>query len=242
MPRYVIDVHYDGTRYAGWQTQPNAVTVQSEVDRALTMVLRTPTFCYGAGRTDAGVHALQMPAHFDYDGELHPHFMRAMNGVLPTDIALIRAYEAPNAEFHARFSAKWRSYRYQLIFRKHPHLFHRAFWVKEEIDVEAMQRGAKILLEYDSFESLCKAHGSNKTYLCKMMESYWEWEGDMLVYHVKADRFLRGMVRAIVGTLLLMGTGKLDEQGFRDILEAKDRKKAGGSVVADGLFLDGVGY
>jgi tRNA pseudouridine38-40 synthase len=125
--RYVIDVRYDGTNYSGWQAQDNAVSVQSVLDKALELLLRHPVIIYGAGRTDAGVHAIQMPAHFDHEGELHPHFLRAINAILPTAIAVTRVYPAPSEDFHARFSAKSRAYRYQLIFTKNPHLYHFSF-------------------------------------------------------------------------------------------------------------------
>ena len=240
--RYVVDVRYDGTGYSGWQAQGNAVGVQTVLNKAIETLLRHPVDAYGAGRTDAGVHALQMPAHFDHEGELHPHFLRALNAILPPDISVMRVYPAPSDAFHARFSAKYRAYRYQMIFKKNPFHHRFAYFIKESLDVEAMQRGAAIIGDYNSFESFCKAGGSNKTFFCKIMDSGFEWEGDMLVYHVKADRFLRGMVRTIMGTLLLMGKGKLDEQGLRRIIEAKDRKLAGTAVFPGGLFLSEVGY
>ena len=243
MPRYVLDVAYDGTRFSGWQMQPNAVSVQEELHRVMQTVLKVPVYTYGAGRTDAGVHAIQMPAHFDYDGELHPQFLWAMNAILPPDIAVTRVYKAPTENFHARYSARWRAYRYQITFQKNPRYYQRAFWVKgEPLDTAAMQLGAEIIMEYDSFESFCKSQGSNKTYFCKLKESRWEVEDDLFVYHVKADRFLRGMVRTIVGTLLLMGKREIDEQGLRDILESKDRRRAGQSVSPCGLYLRAVGF
>lgn len=242
MPRYVIDVRYNGTEYAGWQCQENATTVQGELEIALQKLLRQQVETTGAGRTDAGVHALILPTHFDYEGDLHPHFFKAINGLLPRDIAVTKVHRAIDPNFNARFSAVSRAYRYQFIFKKDPMLLGFSRWLKERIDVEAMDKVARTLFDYNSFESFCKANGNNKTFFCKIMDSRFEWEGDMLVYHVKADRFLRGMVRTIVGTLLMVGKGTLDEAGFRAIIEAKDRTKAGSSEMAGGLFLSEVNY
>ena len=240
--RYILDVRYRGTNYSGWQVQENAHTVQAELDKALSLILKRPISTMGAGRTDAGVHALQLPTHFDLDEDLHPAFQKAVNAVLPDDISITRTYKALADNFHARFTATHRAYRYNIIFQKDPFWYQRSWWCKEKIQLEPMQRGAEIIKEYNSFESFCKARGNNKTFFCDIMESRWEVEGEAWVYHVKANRFLRGMVRAIVGTLFLMGKGVLDEAGLRKILEAKDRKLAGPSVIADGLFLTEVGY
>lgn len=240
MPRYVVDVAFKGAAYAGWQIQENAVTVQGELDVALGKVLRATISTYGAGRTDAGVHATKMPAHFDYEGELPKHFMLAVNAVLPRDIAVMKAYRAVAPNFHARFSARERAYRYHLTFFKDPirHGFSR--WVKEEVDMDRLQSAAKVLLEYDSFESFCKTNSNNKTFICNIKESYFAWEGDLLVYHIRANRFLRGMVRTIVGTLLLVGRGVIDEAELRRIIEAKTRQHVGPSELAEGLFLSDV--
>lgn len=240
--RYILDVRYKGTDYSGWQTQPNATTIQGELNKALSLLLREEMGSYGAGRTDAGVHALQMPTHFDYDGELHPHFFRSLNAVLPPAIAIMQVYRALRPNFHARFDATSRAYRYNIVFQKDPNYYQRAWWCKEDIRIDSMQEGAEVIKEFDSFESFCKSNANNKTFFCKIMESRWEKEGDMWVYHVKADRFLRGMVRAMVGTMYEMGKGKLDAEGLREILRSKDRRAAGGSAPADGLFLTEVIY
>lgn len=240
--RYVLDVRYKGTGYSGWQFQPNAITIQEELNKALSLLLRKETGSYGAGRTDAGVHALQMPTHFDYEGELHPQFFRSLNAMLPPAISIMQVYRTLRKDFHARFDAVTRAYRYNMVFHKDPFQYQRSWWHKENLNFDAMQEGAAIIKEFDSFESFCKANASNKTFFCDIMESYWEKEGDMWVYHVKANRFLRGMVRTIVGTLQDMGKGKLDAEGLRDILNAKDRRKAGSAAPADGLFLTEVTY
>ena len=240
--RYVLDVRYKGTDYSGWQSQPNATTVQGELNKALELLLRTEIVSYGAGRTDAGVHALTMPTHFDYAGELHPHFFRSLNAVLPPAIAIMGVYRPTRTNFHARFDATSRAYRYFLAFRKDPNHYQRSWWCKENIDFDLMQKGAEVFLEFDSFESFCKANANNKTFFCDIKHSYWEKEDDLWVFNVKADRFLRGMVRAMVGTMIDMGKGKLDPDGLREVLRAKDRRKAGGSAPADGLFLTQVNY
>lgn len=240
--RYVVEVRYRGTHYSGWQVQENATTVQGELDRCISLLLKRPVRSYGAGRTDAGVHALHMPAHFDHDEALHPAFFKSLNAILPSDISIVQVFEAIDDSFHARFSATSRSYRYHMIFEKDPFWFERSWWCKEKVDFEAMQKGAAIIKEYDSFESFCKTNANNKTFFCDIRESYWQWEGDSWTYHVTADRFLRGMVRTIVGTLFEMGKGNLDEAGLRKIIEGRDRKLAGTSVYGGGLFLTEVGY
>lgn len=240
--RYVIDVAYQGTDYSGWQIQPNAHTVQEEVNRVLSVLLKQPMSSMGAGRTDAGVHALKMPVHFDFEQELHPHFLKSMNALLPPAISVTRAYVPTTDNFNARFDAISRAYRYHLIFDKRPFWYNRAWWCKEKLDPEIMMRGAEIIKEYDSFESFCKARHSNKTYHCRIDRSELVWEDDMLVYHVKANRFLRGMVRTIMGTLYGLGKGALDLDGLRKVIEAKNRQQAGTSVVPDGLYLSEVNY
>lgn len=242
MPRYVIDVAYKGSNFSGWQKQANAVTVQEKIDKALTTLLRQDIEIYGAGRTDAGVHGVQMPAHFSYDGPLHPSFMIAINAILPHSIAVTDLYRARREDFHARFDATYRRYKYQMIFQKAPLLHNLVHFQRSPVDEAAMREAAEILMEYDSFESFCKSGGSNKTFFCKITESRFEWEDDKLTYWVKADRFLRGMVRAIVGTLLMVGEGKLSLEGLREVIEAKDRRRAGSSVPAWGLYLMEVGY
>ncbi len=240
--RYILDVRYNGTDYSGWQTQPNAPTVQGELTKALNILLRKEIETYGAGRTDAGVHAMQMPTHFDYEGELHPHFFRSLNGILPPSIAVMQVYRALRDNFHARFDAISRTYRYNIIFYKDPNHYQCAWWCKDDLRIGAMQEGAEVFKEFDSFESFCKTNASNKTFFCDIMESRWEKENDLWVYHVKANRFLRGMVRTMVGTMYEMGKGKLDAEGLRNILRKKDRKEAGMAAPSHGLFLTEVEY
>lgn len=240
--RYFLDIIYNGTRYHGWQFQKNAVSVQQRVQEALFTLLRQEIEVYGAGRTDAGVHAISLPSHFNFDQELHPAFLKAINSILPEDIAVRRVWKPTDPDLHARFAATSRSYRYQMIFGKDPLLLNLAYHYKGQLDLEAMMAAAEVIKEYDSFESFCKANAQNKTYFCTIMDSHFEWEGNVLVYHVKANRFLRGMVRTIMGTLLMVGEHKIGLDGVREIIEAKDRRKAGPAVPACGLFLAEVKY
>ncbi|MCB9230225.1 MAG: tRNA pseudouridine(38-40) synthase TruA [Bacteroidia bacterium] len=241
--RYVVDIIYKGTHFSGNQTQVNARTVQEEVEKALETKFRQPVKIYLAGRTDAGVHGLQLPVHFDLEEEIHPRFLRALNGILPRDVAGTRVYRAVDPDFNVRFHAVERTYRYQIVRRRNPIEQDFALYVHGPLDMEAMQEAASSLLEYDSFESLCKSGGNNKTYLCDIKEARWDQEGeDKIVFTITANRFLRGMVRATVGTLLMVGRGKIDVNEFRRIIEARDRKQAGDNVGPEGLFLAKVKY
>lgn len=240
--RYIIDVRFRGTGYSGWQVQANAHTVQAEVDNALSTLLKRPIETMGAGRTDAGVHALQLPTHFNYPGDLHPAFFVALNAILPDDISVTRVYRATFDKFNARYHAIARAYKYYIVFEKDPFWYQRSWWCKEPLDWEAMQKGAEVIKEYNSFQSFCKARANNKTFICDIHESRWDREGEAWVYSVKANRFLRSMVRTMVGTMYLMGRGELDEEGLRRVIESNDRRQAGPAVLADGLFLTEVVY
>ncbi len=240
--RYFLDLSFQGTAYAGWQIQPNAPSVQAAVEEALSVLLRSDTRVTGAGRTDAGVHAEQLFAHFDHEGPLPHRFFSGLNGLLPPDIGLKAVYQADPPELHARFSATYRAYRYQIVTQKTPLLRDFSLFVPYALDLPAMQAAAALLPAYDSFESFCKARGDNQTYHCRIDEACWETRPGLLLFHLQADRFLRGMVRAITGTLLQVGQGKLDLVGFRQVIEAKDRRAAGPNTDAKGLFLTQVGY
>ena len=240
--RYVLDLSFDGTSYAGWQIQPNALAVQEVLEQALTTLLRAPTTVVGAGRTDAGVHAHQMIAHFDFSGKLPEEPLYKLNGLLPHEIAVKEIFVAKKADFHARFSALKRSYTYRITLRKDPFEQQYALWVRQALDLSLMQNAADKLLEYHDFASFCKAHGNNATTLCQLSHAYWERENDLLLFYIGANRFLRGMVRAIVGTLLEVGSGKVSLERFIQIIEAKDRSIAGPNVAAKGLSLTQVNY
>lgn len=243
MPRYFIDIEYDGAGFSGWQTQENTPeTIQEYVNRALSTVLRSPIECLGAGRTDAGVHALKLPAHFDWDGELHTSFQVAMNALLPEKIAVRAVYQAVDPEMNARFAATQRQYKYQLVQDKRPTLRHSAWNCRCRPDFGLLQTSAAIFLEYEDFASFCKSNANNKTNFCKITESRWEQLDDRWVYWVSADRFLRGMVRGLVGTMMEIARGRMELEELHKILQAKDRRSAGPSAPAEGLFLTDVQY
>lgn len=238
MPRYVLDISYKGTRYYGSAVQPEKKTVQGEVQRVLGTILRVEDmFCYLAGRTDRGVHALKMPAHFDYDGDLPRKLLHAANRLLPYDIAVENVRVPHDPEFNARFAAIARTYKYTISKKKRPLISETTTLFTKELDMDSMQAAAKAMFDYNSFESFCKTGGNNKTFFCRIMESKLEDFEDTIVYTVSADRFLRGMVRAIVGTLLEVGKGKMTVDDFRKVIEAKNRSEAGNSVAPEGLAL-----
>lgn len=240
--RYAIDISFDGTSYAGWQRQHNAISVQQRLEEALEVLLRQPTAAVGAGRTDAGVHARKMIVHFDAETALPPQFLHSLNGILPFDIAAKKLFLAQSADFHARFSATARGYTYQIVQQKSPLMRQQAMWVRHPLDLAAMQAAAGLLREYSEFGSFCKAHADNQTNICRIDRAEWEQQGELLLFHIQADRFLRGMVRAIVGSLLWVGSGKWSVERFREVIEAQDRSAAGPAADAQGLFLTVVEY
>ena len=243
MKRYFIYLAYNGKAYCGWQVQPNAITVQEVIEKALFTLLRTEVPIVGAGRTDSGVHARTMVAHFDYDGLPEAkQLVNKLNGILPKDIA-VHDIVAVKSGAHARFDATSRLYRYYTTTSKDPFLHPFKHKVQHPLDVEAMNACASILYEYVDFTSFSKLHTDVKTNNCKVMHALWEKSEDNdYIFTIKADRFLRNMVRAIVGTLLEAGKGKLNEQGMRRIIEAKSRNAAGTSVPGNALFLEEVDY
>lgn len=242
MKRYFIHLAYNGENYCGWQIQPNGDTVQETVEKALFTLLRVPVSIVGAGRTDAGVHARQMFAHFDAQdiGDVN-ELAFSMNRILPKDIVIYDIKQVkPDA--HARFDAVSRLYRYYITTRKDPFLHHLKYKIHGAINMEAMNRCADVLFEYKDFTSFSKLHTDVKTNNCKIMLARWEQSGEDYIFTIKADRFLRNMVRSIVGTLLEAGRGKLDAAGMRKIIEAKDRGAAGTSVPGHALFLEEIEY
>jgi tRNA pseudouridine38-40 synthase len=243
MGRYFIRLSYDGTHYHGWQMQQNAHSVQAELNDKLSKLLGEKLNVVGCGRTDAGVHASEFYAHFEAEKlPLSPKDLaRKLNGFLPEDIAIDRIF-AVDGEMHARFSALSRTYKYFITRKKSPFQRYFSYVLTTPLDVEAMQEATAILPEYDDFTSFSKLHTQTATNICKITEARWELHEDDLVFTITADRFLRNMVRAIVGTLLEIGKGKLKPADMRNIIEAKDRSRAGFSVPAQGLFLEKVVY
>lgn len=242
MPRYFLELAYKGTAYSGFQTQHNTgQTIQAMVEAAFLTLQRQPVTLTGSSRTDAGVHALQNFFHFDYAGELHPQFLYKINAILPRDIVIKSLREVPDTS-HCRFDAVSRRYKYFIYRDKNPFLEDRAYYYPYRLDLEAMQAAAAIVREYNDFTSFSKRNTQVKTFQCTIFTSQWAAEEGSLVYEVKGNRFLRGMVRALTGTMLLVGRGSTTLDGFRQIIEAKDCTKANFGVPARGLFLAEVAF
>jgi tRNA pseudouridine38-40 synthase len=242
--RYFIKLSYKGTHYHGWQIQPNAVTVQEILNRDLGIILGEEISVTGCGRTDTGVHAGVFWAHFDSGKEGLHHdkdLLYSINGKLPEDIA-VHEIHAVFPDAHARYSATSRTYQYYIHRKKEVFGREYAHTIYGEMDTFAMQRASDLLLEYTDFTSFSKVDTDVKTNDCRITEARWESEGDSLVFTISADRFLRNMVRAIVGTLLDVGFGKTSTEEFRKIIESKNRSMAGASAPAKGLFLTAVDY
>ncbi|MRX65043.1 tRNA pseudouridine(38-40) synthase TruA [Maribacter luteus] len=240
--RYFIVFSYFGKSYHGWQNQPNAITVQEVFEEAMSKLLREKIALVGAGRTDAGVHAKQMYAHFDFDGEVDSDVLvYRLNAFLPEDIAVSKLFPVEK-NAHARFDAIERTYEYWIVQQKDPFHMHSAHYVKHPLDVNAMNQAAKLLLDHDDFECFSKSNTDVHTYLCDVKKAEWAVESDKLVFTITADRFLRNMVRAVVGTLLDVGIGKTGLGHVNEVLNGKDRSKAGASVPAKGLYLTKIIY
>lgn len=244
MNRYFMYLAYNGKAYNGWQVQPNGVTVQQRIEEALELLLRQPVPIVGAGRTDAGVHAHLMVAHFDREEPIADlaFLTEKLNRVLPKDIAVYQIVPV-RTDAHARFDATSRTYHYHITTRKDPFLYEFAYKLHGRIDIEAMNEACKILFDYTDFTSFSKLHTDVKTNNCRIMRAEWREEGEgRWVFQIQADRFLRNMVRAIVGTLLEVGRGRMSLVDFRRVIEAKDRCSAGVSVPGGALFLMNVSY
>ena len=240
--RYFITFTYRGTDFHGSQTQPNGNTVQAEMEQAFATILRTPVALTFAGRTDAGVHADKMVAHFDVEKAVPANFAARLNNLLPDSIA-IRDLQRVTDEAHARFDALERTYHYRITMRKDPFAYQTRTRVKEGLNFEAMNEAAQILLGKQDFASFCRVHTDVKTTICDVREARWVVENEYEAYFViTADRFLRNMVRAVVGTLFEIGQGKMTKAQQADIIAAKDRCKAGHSAPAEGLSLVEIKY
>lgn len=243
MPRYFIYFSYDGAAYHGWQVQPNAVTVQEVLEDALGKLIRQPVPLVGAGRTDAGVNAECMVAHGDFPCEVDTvQLVYKLNKMLPPDIAVAGVRRVKD-DAHARFDAVSRRYNYRVVTAKSPFARRYACRVMSGVDFEAMNKAAELLYEYTDFTSFSKLHTDVKTNNCRVTHAVWRKVGEHeWVFEIEADRFLRNMVRAIVGTLLMVGRGKMDIDGFRAVIESKSRGDAGDSAMGEALFLVGVEY
>lgn len=241
--RYFIEFSYNGKNYFGYQIQPNEISVQEELEKALSLLLREEIKTTGAGRTDTGVHAKKMLAHFDTVVEVDPaQLIYRLNSFLPPDIAVKRIFEV-RPDVHARFDATYRTYEYYVSTAKNPFTNESAWqFYRHSIDLHRMNAACHILFEYEDFASFSKVGGDNKTTLCKIYKAEWEQMGTELRFTISANRFLRNMVRAIVGTMIDIGTGKREPGELRHIIESKNRNAAGSSAPAHGLFLVDVGY
>ncbi len=239
--RYFLELAYKGTAYHGWQRQPNAITVQEVLEEALSTLLRCPIVLVGAGRTDAGVHARQLFAHFDVEEPLEASLCDRLNGFLPSDI-VVKSLKRVEEEAHARFDALSRTYEYHICRSKDPFLINSAYLFTHSLDIPLMNTASNELLKYHDFKSFSRSGTDVKTYLCDLRKASWEQQTGLLVFTVTADRFLRNMVRAMVGTLIDVGLRKLSLEDMGRILESGDRSLAGASVPAHGLYLAEVIY
>ncbi len=241
--RYFVWFSYDGMAYHGWQIQPNGNSVQAELQRALSTLLREEISVTGAGRTDAGVHARQMVAHFDFSVAIDlEQLAYKLNRILPCDIAVDRV-ELVDDDMHARFSATSRTYHYYIHTKKDPFSRPYSTELHYELDFDKMNEAGRILMTYDDFGAFCKSHSDVKTTLCHVTKAEWVQTSETSWYfEITANRFLRNMVRAVVGTLIDVGRGRLTLDDFRKVIEGKRRTEAGESMPANALFLENIRY
>lgn len=239
--RYFIKLSYSGKDYFGWQRQPKQITVQEVVEKAISTLLRQRIGIMGAGRTDTGVHAINMYAHFEYGEALPDNLIHKMNSFLPKDIMIQSIFPMIDGA-HARFDATERTYHYFVQLGKNPFNFDSTWQLSVDLDVEQMNAAAQLLLGKQDFSSFAKTHTDVKTHICEVKTAIWEQNGTEFKFTITADRFLRNMVRAIVGTLIAVGRGKINLEEFADIIAKKDRSFAGGSAPAQGLYLAEVKY
>ena len=241
--RYFIKLAYKGTNYHGWQVQPNAITVQELLTKSFFTIFRNPVEIVGAGRTDAGVHADEFYAHVDIKNEFKSKdIIYKMNSLLPNDIVVYDIFKTTE-NAHARFDALSRSYEYRIFLGKNPFLNETAWqFITTKLHVEKMNEAAKILETYTNFKCFSRSNTDVRTYNCNIMHAKWKQTDQLLVFHITADRFLRNMVRAIVGTLIEIGKGKMTLEAFKQIIESENRCNAGPSAPAKGLFLTQVTY
>ncbi len=246
MQRYFIQLSYNGTAYHGWQIQENTfLTIQQVLNEMLSRLLNEPIFVTGCGRTDTGVHASEYFAHFDSSiidlPSDHAKWILKFNHALPADIA-VQKIIIVNEKANARFDAISRTYQYSINRKKDPFLINKSCFLYGTINLEEMNKATKILFEYSDFSSFAKSNTQNRTNICRIYKAEWKEENDLLIFTISADRFLRNMVRAIVGTLLDVGKGKISIEEFKKIIESKARSKAGFSAHACGLYLTKVEY
>ncbi len=240
--RYFIELSYNGSAYHGWQIQPTDISVQEVLESALSTLLKETISIVGAGRTDTGVHASQMFAHFDTQVVFNEEQLAyKLNSFLPKDIAIHAIFKV-KPEAHARFDALSRTYLYRITLKKSVFSFNNALYMKQNLDIDKMKEASKILFEYKDFQCFSKTNTDVKTYHCDIMKAQWFFKDDELQFVVKADRFLRNMVRAIVGTMINIGLEKMLVDDLHTIIKSKNRSEAGYSVPAHALYLTNVEY
>lgn len=241
--RYFIELSYKGTNYHGWQMQPNSASIQELVNKSFSTIFRTQIDVVGAGRTDTGVHAEQLFAHVDLNDAIDENLIvYKLNSLLPSDIVVENIFKVTN-EAHARFNAASRSYEYRIFLGRNPFLLENSWQLNNrKLNIVKMNEAAEILLTYTNFKCFSRTNSNVKTYNCDVRRAEWVQKNKMLIFHITADRFLRNMVRAIVGTLIDVGAEKITLEDFKQIIESKDRCNAGTSAPAKGLFLTQVTY
>jgi tRNA pseudouridine38-40 synthase len=241
--RYFIKLAYKGTNYNGWQIQPSAPSVQQTIETAMSTILAAPIELVGCGRTDTGVHAKEYYAHFDYDKDFPKSFLPRINKFLPNDIVFYDIFPV-EAELHARFDAYHRAYEYHIVFDKNPFEIETAWYYYDarNLDMEQMQAAAKVLLAYNEFAPFCKTNHQAKTLICELKRAEWETRQDRLVFHIAANRFLRGMVRLIVGMFINIGSGKVTIDDLKTAMDGQIMMKKSHSVPAHGLYLTDIRY
>lgn len=241
--RYCLKLAYKGTDFHGWQNQPETITVQGEIEKSLSVLLREPCEIVGCGRTDTGVHASDYYAHFDSDQTLDIDLLRyQLNATLPKTIVIYNILKTHD-DFHARFDALSRTYKYYIILGHDPFKLDTTWQIPNtRFDVNTMNQAADILLQHTDFKSFSRSKTDVKHYNCNITEAFWKHDNYELVFTISANRFLRNMVRAIVGTLIEVGTGKISVSDFETIIKSRDRSVAGKSVPAQGLFLNHIIY
>jgi len=241
--RYLLELSFNGTNYHGWQIQPNSITVQEVIEKALTVVLNQKIDVVGAGRTDAGVHATYFCLHFDYSSFIDDQkdFIFKLNSFLKSDIYIINL-QIVSDDFHARFDALTRTYNYKLTTRKNPFLTNQAYYIRRDLDFDNMNLAALKLFNYTNFKCFSKSNTDVKTYNCSIKKAVWVYHNDCWIFEISANRFLRNMVRAIVGTLIEIGEGKHDINYLDTVIKSQNRGLAGYSVPAHGLYLVNIFY
>jgi tRNA pseudouridine38-40 synthase len=240
--RYFIELAYKGTNYHGWQYQPDSNSVQETLNKALSLLLKTDIDLIGAGRTDTGVHAKQMFAHFDFENEVDiPQLIHKLNSFLPKDIAILNIQKVSD-EAHARFDATKRTYEYHIHTIKDVFQNEGSYQFQLPLDIDKMNDACELLFKHNDFECFSKVNTDVHTFNCVIFEANWKKNGNKLVFTISADRFLRNMVRAIVGTMINIGIGKISLADFEKIIDSKDRSQAGFSVPAHGLYLTKIEY